>query len=108
MIDVHKLNFSFMNSFLPQDYLGPEIISHLGMHGPSVTGIIKNLITCLRKKEDDISIIYLESLKRVSFWQKDDIMSTIILRRFSEDANFCSLRILLTLCNWAGLSTVCK
>jgi cohesin complex subunit SA-1/2 len=53
-----------MDSFLLQDYLGPEIISHLGMHGPGVTGIIKNLITFLRKKEDDISNIYLESLKR--------------------------------------------
>jgi cohesin complex subunit SA-1/2 len=49
---------------VPKDYLGPEIISHLGMHGPGVTGIIKNLITFLRKKEDDISNIYLESLKR--------------------------------------------
>ncbi|CAL9227857.1 unnamed protein product [Arabidopsis halleri] len=49
---------------VPKDYLGPEIISHLGMHGPGVTGIIKNLITCLRKKEDDISNIYLDSLKR--------------------------------------------
>jgi len=58
--------FAYMDSFLLQDYLGPEIISHLGMHGPGVTGIIKNLITFLRKKEDDISNIYLESLKRVS------------------------------------------
>ncbi|ESQ39447.1 hypothetical protein EUTSA_v10001288mg [Eutrema salsugineum] len=49
---------------LPKDYLGPEIISHLVMHGPSVTEIIKNLITYLRKTEDDISSIYLESLKR--------------------------------------------
>ncbi|KAL1226305.1 Sister-chromatid cohesion protein 3 [Cardamine amara subsp. amara] len=53
-----------ISDVVPKDYLGPEIISHLGMHGPSVTNIIKNLITCLRKKEDDISNIYLESLKR--------------------------------------------
>lgn len=49
---------------VPKDYLGPEIISHLVMHGPSVTEVIKNLITCLRKTEDDISSIYMESLKR--------------------------------------------
>ncbi|KAJ0258076.1 Sister-chromatid cohesion protein 3 [Hirschfeldia incana] len=49
---------------VPKDYLGPEIISHLVMHGPSVTEVIKNLITCLRKTEDDVSSIYMESLKR--------------------------------------------
>ncbi|CAN8285719.1 unnamed protein product [Cochlearia groenlandica] len=52
------------NDVVPKDYLGPEIISHFVMHGASVTEIIKNFITCLRKKEDDISNIYLESLKR--------------------------------------------
>ncbi|XP_010518519.1 PREDICTED: sister-chromatid cohesion protein 3 isoform X1 [Camelina sativa] len=53
-----------ISDVVPKGYLGPEIISHLGMHGPCVTGVIKNFITCLRKKEDDISSIYLESLKR--------------------------------------------
>uniref|UniRef100_A0A1J3CPT7 Sister-chromatid cohesion protein 3 n=1 Tax=Noccaea caerulescens TaxID=107243 RepID=A0A1J3CPT7_NOCCA len=53
-----------MSDVAPKDYLGPEIISHLVMHGHSVTEIIKNLITCLRKKEDNISNIHLESLKR--------------------------------------------
>lgn len=67
MIYVHSSK-TFL--FLSQEYLGPEIISHLVMHGPSVTDIIKNLITCLRKKEDDISNIYLESLKRVIFLQR--------------------------------------
>lgn len=66
------LMFAFLKLFRfpSQEYLGPEIISHLAMHGPSITDIIKNLITCLRKKEDDISNIYLESLKRVSFLQR--------------------------------------
>ncbi|KFK37551.1 hypothetical protein AALP_AA4G271400 [Arabis alpina] len=53
-----------ISDVVPKEYLGPEIISHLAMHGPGITDIIKNLITCLRKKEDDISNIYLESLKR--------------------------------------------
>uniref|UniRef100_A0A1J3K5K3 Sister-chromatid cohesion protein 3 n=1 Tax=Noccaea caerulescens TaxID=107243 RepID=A0A1J3K5K3_NOCCA len=53
-----------MSDVAHKDYLGPEIISHLVMHGHSVTEIIKNLITCLRKKEDNISNIHLESLKR--------------------------------------------
>lgn len=61
------LNKTYVIFCLSQDYLGPEIISHLVMHGPSVTEVIKNLITCLRKTEDDISNIYMESLKRVMF-----------------------------------------
>ncbi|CAL9237342.1 unnamed protein product [Arabidopsis halleri] len=60
---------------VPKDYLGPEIISHFGMHGPGVTGIIKNLITCLRKKEDDISNIYLESLKRAYHRYSSEVSS---------------------------------
>jgi cohesin complex subunit SA-1/2 len=48
-----------------QEFLGPEIISHFVMHGNGVAEIVKNLITVLKKKDDDLSIIFLEALKRV-------------------------------------------
>lgn len=51
-----------------QDYLGPEIISHFVMHGTNVAEIVKHLITVLRKKDDDISNIFLEAMKRVEFY----------------------------------------
>ena len=51
--------------FLRQKFLGPEIISPFVMHGNGVAEIVKNLITVLKKKDDDLSIIFLEALKRV-------------------------------------------
>lgn len=50
-----------------QNYLGPEIISHFVMHGTNVAEIVKHLITVLKKKDDDIPIIFLEALKKVGF-----------------------------------------
>uniref|UniRef100_A0A2N9GJR5 SCD domain-containing protein n=1 Tax=Fagus sylvatica TaxID=28930 RepID=A0A2N9GJR5_FAGSY len=50
---------------VPKEFLGPEIISHFVMHGNGVAEIVKNLITVLKKKDDDLSIIFLEALKRV-------------------------------------------
>lgn len=49
---------------VPKEYLGPEIISHLVMHGTNVAEIVKHLITVLKKKDEDISTIFLEALKR--------------------------------------------
>lgn len=49
-----------------QEYLGPEIISHFVMHGTGVAEIVKHLITVLKKKDADLSNIFLEALKRVS------------------------------------------
>ncbi|KAH7654259.1 cohesin complex subunit SA-1/2 protein [Dioscorea alata] len=47
-----------------KDYLGPEIISHFVMHGPSVAEIIKYLITVLKKNEnEDLPFLFLEALK---------------------------------------------
>lgn len=60
-----------------QDYLGPEIISHFVMHGAGISEIVKSLITVLKKK-DDISGIFLESLKRVEF------STSIIVVQFSQ------------------------
>lgn len=48
-----------------QEYLGPEIVSHFGMHGASVAEIIKNFFNVLKKRDEDISDIILEALKRV-------------------------------------------
>ncbi|CAA7398500.1 unnamed protein product [Spirodela intermedia] len=66
-----------------KDYLGPEIISHFVMHGPSVTEIIKHLITVLKKNvNDDLYPMFLEALKRayqrhlVNFPSNDDESST--------------------------------
>lgn len=48
-----------------QEYLGPEIISRFLIHGTSVAEIVKNLITCLKKKDDDLPKIFFEALKKV-------------------------------------------
>ncbi|GLU07467.1 hypothetical protein SLE2022_244240 [Rubroshorea leprosula] len=52
------------NDTVPKEYLAPEIISHFVMHGTSVAEIIKHLITVLKKKDDGVSEIFLEALKR--------------------------------------------
>ncbi|KAH9786138.1 Sister-chromatid cohesion protein 3 [Citrus sinensis] len=49
---------------VPKEYLGPEIISHFVMHGTNVAEIVKHLITVLKKKDEDVSTIFLEALKR--------------------------------------------
>ncbi|KAG5514343.1 hypothetical protein RHGRI_035679 [Rhododendron griersonianum] len=49
---------------VPKEYLGPEIISHFVMHGTSVAEIVKHLIAVLKKKDDDMSNLFLEALKR--------------------------------------------
>ncbi|XP_022758099.1 sister-chromatid cohesion protein 3-like [Durio zibethinus] len=49
---------------VPKDYLAPEIISHFVMHGAGIAEIVKSLITVLKKKNDDVSAIFLEALKR--------------------------------------------
>lgn len=49
---------------VPKEYLGPEIISHFVMHGTSVAEIVKHLIAVLKKKDDDVSKLFLEALKR--------------------------------------------
>lgn len=41
------------------------------MHGASVSEIVKHLLSVLRKKDADLSSIFLDSLKKVSF--KDEI-----------------------------------
>lgn len=41
------------------------------MHGASVSEIVKHLLSVLRKKDADLSRIFLDSLKKVSF--KDEI-----------------------------------
>ncbi|KAL9228113.1 hypothetical protein vseg_003727 [Gypsophila vaccaria] len=49
---------------IPLDYLAPEIVSHFVMHGTNITEVVKQLITVLRKKEEDVFAISLEALKR--------------------------------------------
>ena len=48
-----------------QEYLGPEIISHLTLHGNNIAEVIKQLIAVLRKKDENVFLLYLEALKRV-------------------------------------------
>ncbi|KAK6260161.1 STAG - like 1 [Theobroma cacao] len=48
---------------VPKDYLAPEIISHFVMHGAGIAEIVKSLITVLRKKDDDVSVVFLGALK---------------------------------------------
>jgi len=49
---------------VPKKYLGSEIISHFMMHGTNVVKIVKHLIVVLKKKDDNVSCIFLEALKR--------------------------------------------
>lgn len=62
-----------------QEYLGPEIISHFVMHGTSVAEIVKHLIAVLKKKDDDVSNLFLEALKRVRRWLSLDANSSVLL-----------------------------
>ncbi|EOX94906.1 Sister-chromatid cohesion protein 3 [Theobroma cacao] len=48
---------------VPKDYLAPEIISHFVMHGAGIAEIVKSLITVLKKKDDDVSVVFLGALK---------------------------------------------
>ncbi|KAF5175680.1 Cohesin subunit sa-3 [Thalictrum thalictroides] len=62
MIGAAKL---VVSDVVPKDYLGPEIISHFAMHGPSIAEFIKYLITALKKTSNDVvSDMFLEALKR--------------------------------------------
>ncbi|CAN1851747.1 Sister-chromatid cohesion protein 3, partial [Linum perenne] len=45
------------------EYLCPQIISHFVMHGTGFTDVIKHLITVIKKRGDDIPMIFLEALK---------------------------------------------
>lgn len=49
---------------VPKEYLSPDIISHYVMHGTSVAEIVKYLVVGLRKKDEDVSDIFLEALKQ--------------------------------------------
>jgi len=49
---------------VPKDYLAPDIILHFVMHGTGVAEIVKNLITFLKKRKDDLAAIFLEALKK--------------------------------------------
>ncbi|CAH1447463.1 unnamed protein product [Lactuca virosa] len=47
-----------------QEHLAPDIISHYVMHGPGVAEVVKSLIISLRKKNEDVSDIFLGALKQ--------------------------------------------
>ncbi|KAL3368805.1 hypothetical protein AABB24_009562 [Solanum stoloniferum] len=49
---------------VPKEYLAPEILSHLSMHGTSVSEVIKHLLTVLRNNGADVACLFLEALKR--------------------------------------------
>jgi len=54
---------------MPQDYLGPAILSHFILHGKIVEETIKQLLTQVKKHTnlEDLSHIYLDAMKRVLF-----------------------------------------
>ncbi|KAJ9187713.1 hypothetical protein P3X46_003137 [Hevea brasiliensis] len=56
-----------------KESLAPEIISHFVMHGTSVAEIVKHLITVIKKKEEDISNIFLKALKRAHHWHLEEL-----------------------------------
>lgn len=51
-----------------QEHLAPDIISHYVMHGPGVAEVVKSLIISLRKKNEDVSDIFLGALKQVNIY----------------------------------------
>ena len=48
--------------------MGPEIVSHFVMHGKNVAETVKHMLLLLKKtmKEQELSNLYLEAIKRVS------------------------------------------
>jgi hypothetical protein len=51
--------------------MGPEIVSHFVMHGKNVAETVKHMLLLLKKnmKDQELSNLYLEAIKRVShFW----------------------------------------
>ncbi|KAB2605389.1 hypothetical protein D8674_005106 [Pyrus ussuriensis x Pyrus communis] len=54
-----------------RECLGPMIISQFFMHGSTVPELIKNLTTCLKKKDDDVAKIILEALRKVTHWNAE-------------------------------------
>ncbi|CAI9107978.1 OLC1v1007477C1 [Oldenlandia corymbosa var. corymbosa] len=49
---------------VPENHLGSDIISHFVRHGASISDIVKNLITALKKIKGDLSDILIDSLKK--------------------------------------------
>nr|GEX62538.1 sister-chromatid cohesion protein 3 [Tanacetum cinerariifolium] len=47
-----------------KEYLAPDIISHCVMHGATVAEVVKHLVTSIRKREADVSDIFLEAMKQ--------------------------------------------
>ncbi|KAJ9543200.1 hypothetical protein OSB04_022907 [Centaurea solstitialis] len=73
---------------VPKECLSPDIISHYVMHGTSVAEIVKYLVVGIRKKDEDVSDIFLEALKQaygrylaVSSTSNDESLSA---KRFKE------------------------
>ncbi|XP_071717100.1 sister-chromatid cohesion protein 3-like [Rutidosis leptorrhynchoides] len=52
------------NGAIPKEYLAPDIVSHYVMHGTSVAEVVEYLIVCIMKKDDDVSDIFLDALKK--------------------------------------------
>uniref|UniRef100_A0A164Z0G5 SCD domain-containing protein n=1 Tax=Daucus carota subsp. sativus TaxID=79200 RepID=A0A164Z0G5_DAUCS len=71
---------------VPKEFLAPEIISHFVMHGTNVGEIVKHLISLLKKKDDDISYIFLEALKRA-------YRRTMVVMSSSDDVDDISAKL---------------
>lgn len=71
---------------VPLDFLGSEIISRFMMHGPSVSEIVKHLLSVLRKKDVDLSSIFLDSLKKA--YQRHLLVVSGSNNKSSSDKSF--------------------
>ncbi|KAL8262154.1 hypothetical protein R6Q59_026203 [Mikania micrantha] len=76
---------------VPKEDLAPDIISHYVMHGPSVAEVVKFMTVNIKKKEDDVSGIFLKALKkahaRYLYTSNDDSLSS---RRLKECKDLAS------------------
>ncbi|EEF30242.1 stromal antigen, putative [Ricinus communis] len=85
MIAATKLTAS---DTVSKESLAPGIISHFVMHGTSVAEIVKHLLTIIKKKDDDISNIFLEALKRAHQWHLEELSKSdggSVIRKSFQD-----------------------
>ncbi|EEF41668.1 sister-chromatid cohesion protein 3 isoform X2 [Ricinus communis] len=79
-----------------KESLAPGIISHFVMHGTSVAEIVKHLLTIIKKKDDDISNIFLEALKRAHQWHLEELSKSddgSVLRKSFQDCKDLAARL---------------
>nr|GEX95339.1 sister-chromatid cohesion protein 3 [Tanacetum cinerariifolium] len=82
--------------------LAPDIISHCVMHGATVAEVVKHLVTGIRKKEADVSDIFLEALKLKNIKFKGGLLGLKVILMLLELLKFILMLILVEEVSAAG------